>query len=89
MNPNDLLAQQQALLNQYMQNAQHAQLGALALSLAFFLLGGWVIYMFYACFRRIEDEIRMFRISFEFANPPKERTTTRQTGAEENPFSKG
>ena len=89
MNPNDLLAQQQALLNQYIQNAQHLTYGMLALYLAFMILGAWVTYMFYARLRGIEQEIMKFRIAYEFANPPKEREKHRQElGAAGNPFSK-
>ena len=93
MNPNDLIAQQQALLNQYIQNAQHIAIGVLALYLALFLLGCWVIYMFYARLRGIEQEIMKFRIAYEFANPPQERARNREARSqpelgEGNPFSK-
>src|SRR5260221_5453123 len=71
MNPNDILAQQQALMNQAMQNAQHLAIGVLALYLALFLLGCWVIYMFYARLRGIEQEIIKFRIAYEFSHPPE------------------
>ena len=60
-------------MNQAMQNAQHMQIGGLAVSLAFLLLGAWVIYMFYARLRGIEDELRKFRISYEFANEREAR----------------
>jgi hypothetical protein len=89
MNPNDLVAQQQALLNQYMQNAQHAQYGLLALGLAWFIISGLVLYAFYARLRGIEDEIRKFRIAYEFANPPSKKRPPGSTGTEspENPFA--
>ena len=78
MNPNDILAQQQALMNQYAQNMQHVQIGMLALSLAGLIITAGVIYMFYACLRRIEDEIRIFRIAYEFDHPPQQRSSSRQ-----------
>ena len=78
MNPNDLLAQQQALMNQYMQNAQHVAIGVIALYLALFILGCWVIYMFYARLRGIEQEIMKFRIAYEFAHTAETRTKSRQ-----------
>jgi hypothetical protein len=89
MNPNDLLAQQQALLNQYIQNAQHLTYGMLALYLAFMILGAWVTYMFYARLRGIEQEIMKFRIAYEFANPPSKKRPPGSTGTEspENPFA--
>ena len=38
MNANDILAKQQALMNQAMQNAQHLAIGVMALYMALFLL---------------------------------------------------
>jgi hypothetical protein len=88
MNPNDILAQQQAMLNEYMQNQQHLAVGLWALGLALFLLHCWVIYMFYARLSGIEQEIMKFRIAYEFAHPPESR---RRRGPEpespENPFA--
>ena len=77
MNPNDLIAQQQALL----QNAQNWQFAYLALSLASAIVGAWVVYMFYARLRDITDELRKFRIAYEFAH---ERKLPGQSS--ENPF---
>jgi len=77
MNPNDIIAQQQAMLNQAMQNVQHTQLGMLAFSLAIFLIGGLVTYLFYARLRDIADELRKFRIAYEFAHPPENRSRPR------------
>lgn len=77
MNPNDLIAQQQALL----QNAQTLTFAGLAISLASFIVGGWVIYMFYARLRDIADELRKLRITYEFA---QERQPSHQ--ASDNPF---
>jgi len=71
MNPNDLLAQQQALLNQAMQNAQRWQFAGLAIGLAMLILGAWVLYMFYARLRDIADELRKFRIAYEMAEERK------------------
>jgi len=77
MNPNELMAQQQALLNQALQNQQHLLYGYIAVSVGLFLIGAWVIYMFYARLRGIEDELRKFRIAYEFANTPSVRLPVR------------
>jgi hypothetical protein len=66
MNQNDILAQQQALLNQIAERSQHVMWGVLAIQLAFFVLSAWVVYMFYARLRDIADELRNFRISYDF-----------------------
>jgi hypothetical protein len=94
MNPNDIVAQQQALLNQYMQHAQQMAYGAIAIEIALLLLGAWVIYMFHERLREIGDEIRKFRISYESANPPQERPRPRKghqsqsaPAATSNPFA--
>jgi hypothetical protein len=73
MNSNDILAQQQAILNQAMQNAQNWQIVYLVVSLAIFIIGAWVIYMFYARLRDIADELRKFRIAYELAEDQKAR----------------
>lgn len=70
MNPNDILAQQQALLNQFLHNSQQVLWGALAIQLAAFIIAALVIYMFYARLRDIADELRKFRIAYEFAHSP-------------------
>jgi len=71
MNPNDYLAQQQALL----QNAQIMQWIYVALSLAFFLGGLYVTYLFYAALREIAQELRRFRVAFEMAEDAKTRAS--------------
>ena len=73
MNYNDALAQQQAALNQLMQNAQQLQIVYLAVSLAMLIFGAWVLYMFYARLRDIGDELRKFRIAYEMAEERKAR----------------
>jgi hypothetical protein len=78
MNPNDLLAQQQAMINQAMQNTQQMAIGVAALYLALLILLCWVIYMFYARLRGIEQEIMKFRIAYEFAHTPETRSRMRQ-----------
>ena len=65
MNPNDILAQQQELLNQAMHNNQQVMWGVLAIQAALLILTGWVIYMFYARLRDIADELRKFRVAYE------------------------
>ncbi len=67
MNPNDM----QAILNQALQQQQHAQYGLLAINIGGFLVVAFVIYMFYARLRGIEDELMKFRIAYEFAHAPK------------------
>jgi predicted membrane-bound mannosyltransferase len=73
MNPNDIYAQQQAYMNQVMQNAQHTQWALLALWAASMLISFGVIYLFYARLRDIADELRKLRIAFEFAEDRKAR----------------
>jgi hypothetical protein len=84
MNPNELMAQQQAMLNQALQNVQRIQFGAVVLSLALMLLGALVTYMFYARLRGIEDEIRKFRIAYEFSHTPEMRTKARREARSES-----
>lgn len=71
MNNNDPMAQQQALLNQAMQHAQNMQYGMLAFWLASLIITAFVIYLFYARLRDIVEELRKFRIAYEFAHPPE------------------
>jgi hypothetical protein len=71
MNPNDLYAQQQALLNQAMQHAQQVQWACLAISAAMFIFGMFVVYLFYARLRDIADELRKLRIAYEMAEDRK------------------
>jgi len=66
MNPNDLLAQQQALLNEALTRQQHWSWLAAVLSLASIAATAWVLYMFYARLRDIANELRNFRLAFEF-----------------------
>jgi hypothetical protein len=73
MNPNDILAQQQAIVSQYLQTYQNWFWGMIAIQLAFLLIGALVIYMFYARLRDIADELRKFRIAYEFAEDQKAR----------------
>jgi hypothetical protein len=74
----DLMAQQQALLNQAMQHAQNMQYGMLAFWLASLIITAFVIYMFYARLRDIGDELRKFRIAYEFAQTPESRSQSRR-----------
>jgi hypothetical protein len=77
MNPNDLLAQQQAILNQAMQNQQHVQYAMFAFWLAGLLTTAFVLYMFYARLRDIGQELMKFRIAYEFAHTPETRSRPR------------
>ena len=74
MNYNEILAQQQAILNQVMQNSQRVQFWMLVLWLAVFIVGALVIYLFYARLRDITDELRKLRIPYEVAHPPQSRS---------------
>jgi hypothetical protein len=56
-----------------MQNAQHWQIVCLVISLAMFIIGAWVVYMFYARLRDIADELLKFRIAYEMAEDRKAR----------------
>ena len=71
MNPNDLLAQQQAILNQAL-NQQH-QMAWLMIVMYFAGLAvtAWVLYMFYARLRDIADELRKLRVSYGSAHSPE------------------
>jgi hypothetical protein len=73
MNQNDVLAQQQAMINQIAQNLQHLVLGVALIQLALFVLSVWVIYMFYARLRDIADELRKLRISYEASHSPESK----------------
>ena len=73
MNPNDIVAQQQAYANQLMQQAHQNYLFILVIQLAALFMGAWVLYMFYARLRDIADELRKFRIAYEMAEDSKAR----------------
>ncbi len=78
MNPNDIYAQQQALLNQAMQHAQQIQQmqwAFLAIYAAMFIFSMLVVYLFYARLRDIAEELRMLRIAYETAEDRKARAT--------------
>ena len=68
MNLNELMAQQQQMLNQAMQNAQHMQMAYAAIVLGLLLVHCLVVYAFYARLRGIENEIMKFRIAYQFAH---------------------
>ena len=70
MNQNDILAQQQAILNQALHNSQQTMWGIIVVQGALLILTAWVIYMFYARLRDIADELRKFRISYDLAHSP-------------------
>ena len=71
MNPNDMLAQQQAILNQAMQNAQHWTMAIIIFQIVFLLIGIWVVYMFYARLRDIGQELMKLRIAYEMVEGRK------------------
>ena len=95
MSPNDILAQQQTLLNQAMQGQQQimqTQQGwmwiILTIQIIFLLVGGWVVYMFYARLRDIAEELMKLRIAYQFANQSRSDAPKRapSEASLENPF---
>ena len=89
MNPNEILAQQQPLLNQYVQHSQQVVLGVLAIQIVLLIFGAWVIYMFYARLRDIADELRKIRVTYEMEQDRTIRNAARSRAesSAENPFS--
>jgi len=93
MNPNELLAQQQALLNQAMQNAQQQtqqQMWAIwAIALALFIIQAWVIYMFYARLRDIANELLKIRVTYEMEQERAVRgvAASPRPASGDNPFA--
>jgi len=73
MNPNDILAQQQAMLNQLAQNQQHWTVAMLIIGIVSPLIGAWVIYMFYARLRDIADELMQIRIIYQMSEGRKDQ----------------
>ena len=65
MNPNDLLAQQQAILNQAMNQQHHFFWGMALFYLVSLAVTGWVLYMFYARLRDIANELKRLRMAYE------------------------
>ena len=92
MNSNDLLTQQQAYMNQAMQNVQHVQWALLAIWAAGMLISFGVIYLFYARLRDIAYELRAFRIAYEMVHDRRQpggslrKPTPDSPG---NPFQEG
>lgn len=79
MNPNDVMEQQQAIMNQMIRNAQHVQWEILAFSAAGLVITILVLYMFYARLRDIADELRKLRIAYEMIEDRKARDCTDKT----------
>ena len=65
MNPNDLIAQQQAILNQTVQSQQYWAWGIIAFQIACTGIGALILYLFYARLRDIAEELRKIRISYQ------------------------
>jgi hypothetical protein len=91
MNPNDLIAQQQAIVNQVLQTYQNWVWGMIAIQVALMLIGALVVYMFYARLQDIAEELMKLRVAYEFANPPQSGATRPATpaGPAVNPFQPG
>jgi hypothetical protein len=65
MNPNDLLAQQQAFLNQALNQQHQIYWVMIVFWFAGLVVTGWVLYMFYARLRDIASELKKLRIAYE------------------------
>ena len=85
MNPNEI----QALVNQSLQNSQQLVWGVLAIQIALFIVGAWVMYMFYARLWDIGDELRKIRVTYEMEQERTIRGAARPPTARsgENPFA--
>jgi hypothetical protein len=68
MDPNQLLAQQ-------MERQQTMLYGGLVLYIVMFIVSCFVVYLFYARLRDIADELRKFRIAYEFSDARQNRST--------------
>ena len=77
MNPNDILAQQQAIANQYLQTYQNWVWGMLAIQIVFMLIGAWVIYIFYARLHDIASELMQIRILYQMSEGRKAESAKR------------
>jgi hypothetical protein len=84
MNPNDALAQQQAIFNQVVQFVHLMQYGFLAFFLVGFIINAVVIYLFYARLRDIGVELRKFRIAYAIAHTPESHPLTRHDQSSES-----
>ena len=84
MNFNELLAQQQAAVNQATQSYQNLVYGMIAFYGAGFIITAFVIYLFYARLRDIADELMKFRIAYEFAHTPEARSQPRRDQSSES-----
>lgn len=92
MNPNDILAQQQAYLNQVMQHTQQVQGLYLLVGVVALVLHFGIIYLFYARLRDIAQEMMKLRIAFEMAEgrkpqPPGPTPNPADRSFDQNPFS--
>lgn len=81
MDPNDLMAQQQAYLNQMLHTTQQWQLAYVAIGLGAFIIHCWVVYMFYARLSDIADELRRIRVTYEMEQERTVRVAARSFSA--------
>jgi len=81
MNSNDLMAQQQALLNQMLHNTQQWQMAYVAIGLAVFIIYCWVVYLFYARLSDIANELRKIRVTYEMEQDRTARVAARSSSA--------
>ncbi len=86
MDPNNLLAQQQAMVSQAMQNYHDWFLVMAVVQIGLMLLGAWVIYMFYARLRDIAEELMKLRVAYQFASQSKPAAPVRTA---DKPLSSG
>jgi hypothetical protein len=66
------------VLAQYQQNQQTIFFTGLAIWIFMLVVSCFVIYLFYARLRGIEDELRKFRIAYEFGQDRQMRSVPRQ-----------
>jgi hypothetical protein len=71
MNSNDLLAQQQALINQALNQAHQIYWVMIIFWVAGLVVTGWVLYMFYARLRDLANELKKLRIAYESSHSPQ------------------
>jgi type II secretory pathway component PulC len=90
MNPNDILQQQQAMIDQMMHRAEQMSIVMMFVSLIGTAISAWILYMFYRCLRDTADELAKIRIICEFMSARQVSSIKKAEsfGApKENPFA--
>jgi hypothetical protein len=81
MNPNDILQQQQAMLDQMMHRSDQYNLMAIIVWLVLVGISAWVVYMFYRCQRDAADELRKIRVAYQFEIDRRARANEKSTAS--------